>query len=153
MKKLSFSLVMLVALLGTMLSSCSESSKIAGKWKHTEKTAALNIEIIYDFKSDGTFTLTSEVHNESPAIAINASAKGTYTYKDNTLTTKLNPSDIEFSRFVIEGLSDDMLKSATEQQKQQLAEQSIILKNVEVNDNTLRGLINGNTTFILQRCH
>lgn len=104
-----------------VLASCSKSSNsdnpLVGKWQQEVDKAGVQATVTYDFKSDGTLTQTSVMNSESPYMAIEAEGTCDYSFNDNTITFTISAEDFNFSKFEIEGVPEEQIELAMEQQK------------------------------------
>lgn len=150
MKKLTFGLILLTMIVSIGLSSCSKS-EIEGKWEMKEKTEEFSWEMEFEFKSNGKFIQTMEMESPAPKMKFKMKVKGEYTYENHVLTFKANSSDAEVEECKIEGMPENMVNAFIEQQKENLSRYTNVVNNVEVNGNTLTGVVEGGVPITLTK--
>ena len=130
-----------------VLASCSKSSNsdnpIVGKWQQEVDKAGVQATVTYDFKSDGTLTQTSVMNSESPYMAIEAEGTCDYTFNDNTITFTISAEDFNFSKFEIEGVPEEQIELAMEQQKSGMTGIEQSLTDVVIDGDILTANFNG----------
>lgn len=146
MKRITYFAMCLCTML-LVLASCSKSSNsdnpIVGKWQQEVDKAGVQATVTYDFKSDGTLTQTSVMNSESPYMAIEAEGTCDYTFNDNTITFTISAEDFNFSKFEIEGVPEEQIELAMEQQKSGMTGIEQSLTDVVIDGDILTANFNG----------
>lgn len=143
MKYFSLIIICLYAMLSTLQGCINNNENIAGKWEWPTKALpdGSKTTIIYDFHKDGRLTVTSHTVSEKQHINVERIATCNYTYRNNTIKYSFSAENIEFTKYEIEGLSQEEINSRIEFDKKYSSDLEEILTNVKVEGNKLEANI------------
>ena len=151
MKRITYFAMCLCTML-LVLASCSKSSNsnssssdnpLVGKWQQEVDKAGVQATVTYDFKSDGTLTQTSVMNSESPYMAIEGEGTCDYTFNDNTITFTISAENYNFTKYEVEGIPEEQIELAMEQQKSQMTGIEQSLTDVVIDGDILTANFNG----------
>lgn len=131
----------MLAMIFSLTTYAVDIKDLYGKWIQTNTEDGVMMTSLYIFMPDGEMEQEINlVKNDSPKIKMECSGKAEYTLQNNTITFKVDPKNIEFKTFEIEGVDSSMMGMVIEQQKAQLSNQTQKLTDVNINGNVLTGM-------------
>lgn len=150
MKRITYFAMCLCTML-LVLASCSKSSNsnssssdnpLVGKWQQ-EVDNGVKVTVTYDFKSDGTLAQTIVMTSESPVTDIEGEGTCDYTFNDNTITFTISAENYNFSKYEVEGIPEEQIELAMEQQKSQMTGVETTFTDVVIDGDILTANCNG----------
>lgn len=123
--------------------SFAADNDIYGKWRTVANEQGVSAVSTYDFNPSGIVTQIFEINCPTPKIEIAGSGACKFTYKDNTITFKFNASDLNFSKFYIEGVDKSLINAAIEQQRKEMTNQTFRMTDVKVTGDTMTAISDG----------
>lgn len=126
----------LIAMMMTFAAYASDQD-LYGRWVQNDTENGVVSITSYEFLPDGALNMMVVVQCPEPKVEMIAEIACAYTFKDKTITIKCETKDIDITKFEVEGLNPAMLQMAIEQQKQQIANQTIKLTNVRIDGDTM----------------
>lgn len=120
------------------ITSCSgtkSDNPLIGKWEQTMTENGVKVVAIYEFSENGkleqTMTMTSDM--------LNIEGNGTceYTYKNNTITFRFSAENFDYSKFEIEGISEDVIEDVMAQTKASMVNIEQTFEDVVITGDTM----------------
>lgn len=143
MKKL-FSLTLCLCTILIAITSCSgtkSDNPLIGKWEQRVTENGATVVGIYKFAKNGeleqSMTITSDM------IDIEGNGTCEYVYENNTITFKFSGEDFDYSKFEMEGVSEEVIENAMKQSKASLVNIEQIFENVEISGDILTATFGG----------
>ncbi len=130
------------------LTACSgKTSKadtdLIGKWEQIVNESGVEAVTIYDFMSDGKVEQTIQMSSKYPAMEIVGNGTSDYRYEDGVISFTFSASNFSFSKFEMEGVTDELVELAMEQVKSSMVNMEQQLQNVRIKGNKLTATFNG----------
>lgn len=120
-----------------------EKSELLGVWTQMETENGVTMMSTYDFKEDNTVTQLLMINGSAPKMNVMADAKAEYNLEDDCLTFKVNPADVNFTAFEIEGLPQEYVGMAQQQMLAELTNVVQKLTDLKIEGNILTAKFNG----------
>lgn len=144
MKKLMyFTMCMCTVLIALASCSSKADNELIGKWEQTIEQGSVKVVTTYDFQNGGKLTQTFVMKSDYPAIDIVGEGDCDYTYEDGVITFKFSAKDFNFSKFEMEGYSEDMIDTMMEQVKSTMVDVEQKFTDVKVEGDELTAMFQG----------